>query len=74
MSAKRDANNGAVNRRTALALMASASAVWNAGGHSTVQAQPAPPLGPPQILNGADARVFPTDIRSELKRLAPTTP
>jgi len=71
MSAKRDANNGSIDRRAALALMAGASAALNAGGHSTVQAQPASPLGPPQILNGADARVFPTDIRSELKRLAP---
>lgn len=35
------------------------------------QAQPAPVLGPPLVLNGSDARVFPTDISSEIKKLAP---
>lgn len=46
--------------------------VINAGPPSAAQAQAAPELGPPQILNGSDARVFPTDIRSELNKLAPS--
>jgi hypothetical protein len=38
---------------------------------STAQAQTAPRFSPAQVLNGADARVFASDIRSELKQLAP---
>ena len=59
-----------IDRRDVLALLVGAGVVLN-DVSSTAQAQTAPRFSPAQVLNGADARVFASDIRSELKQLAP---
>jgi cyclase len=62
-----DSEGGIINRRAALALVGSAAVALKA---RVAQAQAAP-LNPLQVLNGADARLFSTDIRSDLKLIAP---
>src|ERR1700686_2268597 len=71
MSTIHNADRGGIDRRAALTLMTGAAVALNVGAPSAAQAQTAPAFSPPQVLNGADARFFPTDIRSEMKRLAP---
>src|SRR5262249_34945954 len=73
MNAPRDANDARVNRRAALALFAGAGSALKVGVSSAAYAQSGRNFGPAQVLNGADARVFPVDIKSELKQLAPTS-
>src|SRR5215475_9300808 len=71
MNAPREANDARVDRRGALALFAGAGSALTMGVSSAAYAQSARNFGPAQVLNGADARVFPVDIKSELKQPAP---
>ena len=63
-------NDARVNRRAALALFAGAGFALKMGIASAAYDQ-SRNFGPAQVLNGVDARVFPVDIKSELKQLAP---
>jgi hypothetical protein len=66
-----NANSVSIDRRDALALLVGAGVALKGGAPLAAQAQTTPRFSPAQVLNGADARVFPTEITSELKRLAP---
>jgi len=66
-----NANSVSIDRRDALALLVGAGVALKGGAPLAAQAQTTPRFSPAQVLNGADARVFPTEIKSELKRLAP---
>ena len=71
MIADFDASSASIDRRNALALLVGAGVALKGGAPSAVQAQTTPRFTPAQVLNGAGARVFPTEIKSELKKLAP---
>src|SRR5215510_10399312 len=71
MSAQFDSGSAPIDRRGALALFFGAGVCLKGGAFSAAQAQTPPRFGPAQVLNGADARVFPTEIKSEMKMLAP---
>jgi len=63
-----NANSVSIDRRDALALLVGAGVALTGGAPLAAQAQTTPRFSPAQVLNGADARVFPTEIKSELKR------
>ena len=70
MIADFDASSASIDRRNALALLVGAGVALKGGAPSAVQAQTTPRFTPAQVLNGAGARVFPTEI-NQLKKLAP---
>src|SRR3974390_3491277 len=70
MNPGHDGGRMRMDRRAALTILAGAGAALKIAVPSAAQAQSARTFNPAQVLNGADARVFPADIASELKPLA----